>query len=80
MKGADVVRNCSSFGVIKVKIVEQVAREPPSMSTVILAGVRGFLLMAATGFVVTALPKWPTDRWWVRYLDYLASRSYIESC
>ncbi|RZA30863.1 MAG: hypothetical protein EOP02_00065 [Proteobacteria bacterium] len=41
------------------------------MLTVILARARSFLLLtAAVGFAVTALPHWPTNRWWVRYLDY----------
>ena len=41
------------------------------MSTVILIGLHGLLLLlAVAGFVVTFLPAWPTDLWWVRYLDY----------
>lgn len=30
----------------------------------------GLLLLALAGLTATALPAWPTDLWWVRFLDF----------
>ena len=47
------------------------AREGFFIPLMILSSARALLLLlAAVGFVVTILPVWPTELWWVRYLDY----------
>ena len=41
------------------------------MTALLLPAARwGLLLLGAAALAATALPAWPTDLWWVRFLAY----------